>query len=613
MTTDALREKVGRLPTGPGVYLLKDDSGRILYVGKATSLRSRVRSYLAGSGERPHLAPILARWRDVQILTTSTVAEALVLENSLIKKERPPGNVRLRDDKRYLCLRVDLTHMYPRITLVRRFRRDGALYFGPYADAKALRRTLRALREIYPLRTCSDHTLESIAAPCLFYQLGRCAAPCHDHIDETGYRQLVDDALGFLRGKGKDVLRGLRGRMEAESEALRFETAARIRDQIHSLERTLERQKVALPDDTDRDVIGIARQDNLAVVQVLFIRGGAVVSGRDIALPRAAGPDDELLLAFMAQFYDETKYVPAEILLPAVPEGADGEQDVEVLAGYLSDLRGSRVRLHMPQRGVKRELLEMAQKNARVALGSHRRDRAAAEIALEILAERLALPRRPEVIECFDISHLQGREVVASLVRFSDGRPDKAGYRRFRIREAPTNDDFASMGEVLRRRYRADEDGIVRDRPDLVVVDGGKGQLGAAVAAAAEVGFASAPIVALAKARPGRSGVQTFERVFIPDESLAVVLPPDGPETHLLARIRDEAHRFAISYHRKLRSKVAVESALDRIEGVGPRWRRELLQRFGSVKGIREATLEELTAVPGIGRKRALQIKEHLE
>lgn len=600
-----LRERVGELPRSPGVYLLKDAAGKILYVGKATELRSRVRSYLGGADGRPHLDRILRRWHDVQVLTTTTVAEALVLENSLIKKERPPGNVQLRDDKRYLCLRVDLSHDFPRIRLVRRFRQDGALYFGPYASAKSLRRTLKALREIYPLRTCSDRTLETIPAPCLYYQLDRCAAPCHDLVSREDYGRMVEGALDFLRGRGSNVVADLRVRMEAEASELRFEAAARLRDRIHALERTLEKQSVAVPDGVDRDVVTIGREEGSTVAEVLFVRDGALVSARDVPLPRATDePLGELLHRFLTLFYDATKYVPTEILVPTEVD------DTELVESYLSELRGARVRLRVPQRGFGRELMRLAEKNVRVAVRAHRRDQRAADEALVLLAERLELPGPPRTMECFDVSHLSGREVVASLVRFTDGRPDKAGYRHFRVREQVTNDDFASMNEILRRRYR--EGSETPDRPDLIVVDGGKGQLSSALAALAEVGWDDPPLVALAKARTRRSGLQRFERVFRPGRGEPVVLPDGSPEMLLLARLRDETHRFAIRYHRKLRSKAATESALDSIEGVGEAWRRRLLRRFGSVEGIRDASLDELMEVPGIGRKRALRIREHL-
>ena len=605
-----LAQRVAELPSAPGVYLLKDAGGRVLYVGKATDLRSRVRSYLSEPVDRRHLVPYLKRWRSVDVVTTGTVAEALVLENSFIKKERPPANVRLRDDKRYLCLRVDVKHAWPRITLVRRFRRDGALYFGPFADAKALRATLSALREVFPLRSCSDRTLETIKAPCLYYQLERCAAPCHDHVSREDYSAMVEGTLDMLRGRRPDVLRDLHARMNEESLELRYENAARLRDRIHALERTLERQKVAAPDGVDRDVVAVATTDEggrrTSVAQVLFVRDGAVVSARTYPLPGASDDAAEMTQAFLVQFYDETKYVPGEVLVSDAPVESD------LIAAYLGDVRGSKVSLRVPQRGAGRELMEMARRNAKLALGSHRRDRAAIERGLAELAGLLDLPGPPAVIECFDVSHLQGREVVASMVRFVDGRPDRPAWRHYRVRNKVANDDFASMHEVLGRRYRAAKEGGTAQRPDLIVVDGGKGQLSSARAALAEAGMPDPPVVGLAKARAGRHGAKAFERVFVPGRADAVLPPADSPATHLLARIRDEAHRFAITYHRKLRSKMAVESALDRIEGVGQKWRRELLTRFGSVQAVRDASLDDLLAVPGIGRKRALRIKEHL-
>ena len=608
---EALSAKVSSLPATPGVYLLKDGSGRVLYVGKATSLRARVRSYLSkGALDRPHLAPYLLRWRDVDVVATKNAAEALVLENSFIKKERPPANVRLRDDKRYLCLRLDLSHEYPRITLVRRFKNDGATYFGPYADAKALRNTLTALREIYPLRTCSDRTLTSIAAPCLYYQLGRCAAPCHDLVSRDDYAALVSDTVELLRGRKPEVLSMLRGRMNEEASELRFENAARVRDQLSALERTLQTQRVAVPDRVDRDVVSVARTGDgvkdTAVAQVLFVRDGAVVSVRTIPLPGAAGPLAGVIEAFLVQFYDQRKYVPQEVMVEALPD------ERELVEEYLSALRGAQVRLRVPQRGGGRELMELAERNAAVALKAHRRDRSIAAEALAGLATALHLPDPPAVIECFDVSHLQGREVVASMVRFVDGRPEREAWRHYRLRSVVRNDDFAAMDEILSRRYREAADGGSAARPDLIVVDGGKGQLSSARAALLELGMPDPPVVGLAKARAGKIGAGAFERVFIPGRAEPVIPPSDAPETLLLARIRDEAHRFAITYHRKLRSKMAVESALDRIEGVGEKWRRELLTRLGSVAAVREASLDDLTAIPGLGRKRAMRILEHL-
>jgi excinuclease ABC subunit C len=340
----------------------------------------------------------------------------------------------------------------------------------------------------------------------------------------------------------------------------------------------------------------------------MFVRDGAIVSVRDVPLPRAEGGDEDVVAAFLGQFYDAEKYIPQEVLVPAMPE------DAEVFESVLSELRGTKVEIRVPQRGAQRDLLEIARKNAATTLQTQRTAREAAREALAKLGRMAGLAEPPEVVECFDVSHLQGREVVASMVRCVDGRMDRTGYRHFRIREDQTNDDFAAMNEILRRRYRegADTEGVRLARPDLIVVDGGKGQLSSAVAALAEIGWPDAKIVGLAKARADREGVGRFERIFVPGDGEPIVPAPDAPETLLLARIRDEAHRFAITYHRKVRSQMAVESALDAISGVGDRWRRELLQRFGSVQGIRDATLDDLLKVPGLGRTRALRILEHL-
>jgi excinuclease ABC subunit C len=424
-------------------------------------------------------------------------------------------------------------------------------------------------------------------------------------VTKDAYADLVRGALDLLRGRRRDVLDELRRRMEEESAAMRFENAALCRDRLDALERTLERQKVAVPDERDRDVLGIAREGDAAIAVVVFVREGAVVSVRDVPLPHAEGTDADLVGAFLGQFYDATKYVPDEVLVPAAPE------DAALFEEVLSNLRGARVEVRVPQRGTARDLLDLARRNAELALRAARTDRAAAQAALGSLRETLGLGAPPEVIECFDVSHLQGREVVASMVRFVDGRADRSGYRRYRVREVEGNDDFASMNEILRRRYRTGGDERL-GRPDLVVVDGGRGQLSSARAALAEVGWPEAPVVGLAKARANRTGVARFERVFLPDRTDPIVPAPDAAETLLLARIRDEAHRFAITFHRKLRSQLAVASALDSIAGVGEKWRQELLQKFGSVQGIREASVEELASVPGLGRKRALRIREHL-
>jgi excinuclease ABC subunit C len=599
----SLADKVRELPTEPGVYLFLDAIGRVLYVGKATSLRARVRSYFQEGGDgRVRLATLADEAKEVEVLLTGSAREALILENTLIKKHRPRYNVRLRDDKAYLCVRIDTAHRFPRIHVVRRFKKDGARYFGPFADSKAVRETLRTIQRTFGLRVCSDRTLETRDRPCLFHQVGRCEAPCVGRIDEEGYAAQVHGAMELLRGRRRDVAKAMREAMLAASEALEFERAATMRDRLRALERTVEGQAVVSADLGDRDVVGMKREGQDVLFEVLFVREGAVVSARD-HLVRAPTGDAEALTNFLVQFYGRGKWVPAEILVPVPP--ADRELVEEVLSG----VRGARVRVAVPLRGPKRDVLDLAGKNAAASFGA-RRDRRAAEIAaVAALGRRLELEGPPLRIECFDISNFQGRDSVASMVAFEEGRPDRDRYRHFRIKTVEGADDFASMAEVLGRRYRA---GLQADPPDLIVVDGGRGQLGSAREALRERGLEGCAVVGLAKARPGRPGEKAFERVFLPDRRAAVVLDPADAETRLIQRIRDEAHRFAITYHRKVRKRRTLGSPLEDVPGVGPKRRKALLDRFGGLEGIRKATAEELAEVPGIPPALAEDIARHV-
>ena len=602
---DAVGKKLRALPAEPGVYLFKGRGGRVLYVGKAVDLRARVRSYFSGAGpeDRPRIRSLLDGVADLDTIRTKTGQEALLLENSLIKKHRPPGNVRLRDDKNYLCIRLDRRHPFPRIQFVRKFERDGAMYFGPYSNAKGVRESVNAITAAYGLRVCSDHVLANRQRPCIYHAIGRCSAPCVGKIAEDAYALDVGRALDVLRGRTADVERALATKMERHSERLEFEKAAEIRDRIRFLRQTAERQSVSLSDLKARDVVHVSRRGADLLFLVLFIREGKLVSSRHHFI-RSEAELEEAMGSFLAQFYATGKAVPPEILTSVPAEGAD------LIEAWLTEVRGGRVVLRTPERGPARALVRLAAENSDAAAkreeaGSRDRSR----FALDALAERLDLPRVPTRIECYDISTIQGTATVASLVSFEDGLPDRKGYRRYKIRTVAGQDDFASMREVMTRRFkRAGEMPV----PDLVIVDGGKGQLSAALAALAELDVVEVPVVGLAKARAGESGVRARERVFRPDEADPIVLEPDEPETLLVARIRAEAHRFAITYHRKVRSQLAVSSLLDRIEGVGEVWRGRLLRRFGSVTGIREASLEELLLVPGLPRETARRVHEYL-
>ena len=601
----AVRERLEDLPKGPGVYMFLAKGRRVLYVGKARSLRPRVRSYFTGSGpeDRPRIHSLLPQVVDVEVLRTQSEKEALLLENSLIKKHRPPGNVRLRDDKNYLCVRVDRSHAFPRITFVRKFKRDGALYFGPYSDAKAVREAVRVIQAAYGLRVCSDHVLKTRKRPCLYHQMGRCSAPCVDAIAVEDYAEAVASALGALKGRSMEVVRDLTGLMNRYSEALDYEKAGEVRDRIAAIKKTAERQVVSLPDLKARDVIHVSRRGDDLLFMILFIREGQLLSSRYHYVRSDAGYE-EAMASFVAQFYAEGKAVPPEILVSDEPEG------VELLATWLSEVREGLVKIRVPKRGPSRDLLKIAAENSdltakRGEAGSRERTR----FALDALAERLSLERSPSRIECYDISTIGGTATVASLVAFEEGLPDKASYRRYKIRTISGQDDFAAMREVLSRRFlRAEEMPL----PDLIIVDGGPGQLSSALEAMREIGVVDVVVAGLAKARAGSGEKQEYERLYLPGVKEPVPLPPDGAETLLVARIRDEAHRFAIRYHRKVRSQLTVGSLLDRIDGVGKTWRNRLLERFGSVEGIRKASLEELLLVPGLPRETAKRIHEFL-
>jgi len=611
----SLAERVEGLPTGPGVYLFKSDAGRVLYVGKAQNLRSRVRSYVSGGDGRVRIPRLLERARDVEVVVTRSTKDALLLENELIKQHRPPFNVRLRDDKNYLGLRLDPREPWPRPLPVRRFRRDGALYFGPYTSSASMREAVSNLRRIFPLRSCREAVFRDHARrgrPCIEYEMKRCLGPCCGLVDEAAYRELVEGTVLFLRGRSDEVAQELRARMQAAADAERFEEAARLRDRLAAVEHTVERQQIVGERLVDLDVFGLARHGGEVEVQALLVREGRVVGARSYGFSDVRLDDGEVVGSFLGQYYapEQARPLPAEVLVPVAIEEA------EALEAMLGEQAGRRVGVRQPRRGALVDLVGLAATNAELALRQRLEARESLDAALEELRERLGLRARPRRIEGYDVSTLQGTLAVGSRVAFEDGQPDRSGYRRYRIREAPASDDYACLREVMTRRCaRAASDPL----PDLLMIDGGRGQLGVAAAALRDAGL-EAELISLAKERDDespsprvrRAGGLKAERVFLPGRKDPVSLPPSSRGLLLLQRVRDEAHRFAIEFQRELRSKRHLASVLEELPGIGPGKRRALLRQLGSLRAVREASPAQLAAVPGIGVREAEAIGRFL-
>jgi len=605
-----LEERLAAVPPRPGVYLLKDKQGKVIYVGKAANLRGRVRSYLRGGDDRSQVRFLVERLADFETLVTANDKEALILENNLIKQYRPRYNIRLKDDKSYVSVKVTVGDAWPRVLVTRKIVKDGSRYFGPFASASAVRDTLDTIRKVFPLRTCSDPVFRNRSRPCIEYDIKRCLGPCVLPVDRAEYEEHLREAMLVLEGRKSEVVTTLKDRMRAAAAGERFEHAARLRDQIHAIEKTQERQQMVEHWGANQDVFGLYREGGCVEVQVLFVRNGKLVSNRAYSFDDWEFPDEEVLEAVLTQFYQAANHdVPEEILLPVAIT------DASVRAEYLSERRGRKVAILVPQRGDKLRLVEMARDNARQSF-AERRDAAkqGARMVVE-LQQRLRLSNAPKRIECLDIATFQGTETAGAIVAFDEGEPDKSGYRLYRIRTVAGTDDFASVAEVLRRRFRhARERGGL---PDLLVIDGGLGQLGAARAVLEELSIADLEVIGLAKERVERDATATEirrrpERIFLPGRKNPVVLKPNSTALFLLQRVRDEAHRFVNTYHRKIRARARFVSRLDTIPGIGPRRRRTLLKRFGSLRRVGEASVEELTAVPGITPALAAQIKEQL-
>jgi len=608
-----LTEKLAALPDQPGVYLMKNGAGRVVYVGKATSLRSRVRQYFQpGHTDSPRILHLISKIRDVETVVCANEVEALILEATLIKRHRPWYNVRMADDKAYPYLKLT-SEPFPKIVMTRKVVRDGAKYFGPYPyhEPKLVGRTIRLIRRLFKLRTCNLEIDGSLPRPCLDYYIGQCSAPCVAWGGTAEqYAEQVRQAGEFLEGKQEGLLDGLRAQMEAAAEGLDFERAAQLRDQLRGIEALGEKQRIISAGAEDRDILALAQDGDEGCVQIFFIRGGRLVGQEHVMLQGTRGvPSAETLSAFMSQFYEVSSAPPAEILIP------EPIADREVIERWLGERRGGRVTISQPQRGDRVRLVAMARENAALHL-SQERARRGDQVGpgARELAGLLGLDAPPVRIECYDISNFQGGESVASLVVAEGGRPKKRDYRRFRMKYTDGPDDVAMMREVLERRFaqaRQEQERLDRDEPipvkwaalpDLIVLDGGRGQL----AAAREVLFEynqSIPVIALAKQQ---------ELIYVPDLSEPHALPRDSQGLQLLQRLRDEAHRFANAYHQTLRERRIVFSVLDEIPGVGERRKKALIRRFGSVRNVRTATVEEIAAVEGIGRKVAERIHAFL-
>lgn len=708
-TAEQLQEIVERLPDLPGVYIMRDRKGEVVYVGKAIRLRARVRQYFNGTDGRFFVPLLAGMLGDIETVVTSTNKEALLLENNLIKKHKPRFNVKLRDDKQFLVLRLDPKAKWPRLELVRRMRQDGARYFGPYHSAQSARHTLKVVNRYFKLRTCNDYTLTHRKRPCLQYQIGRCPAPCVYQVDPATYGDQVRGVGLFLEGRHKDLVADLRKQMEDAAGSLEFETAARLRDQLSAIETSLESQQVVGAASLDQDVVGMYREGGQVEFVVMHVRQGKLLGTRSFSARGMELPDPDVLNSFLVAYYDDAPTIPDEVLLPT----ALADDDESPLRAWLREHSGRKVSILVPERGDRKKLLILAQRNASSNFNSRRNRAEDSETALRCLQQRLGLTRLPRVIECYDISHIQGQDTVASMVVFVDGVAAKKRYRSFKIKGLAglaqgdrQNDDFAGMYEVLSRRLRrgldhaelveqtgeeaTDDDGIAEDAwalPDLLVIDGGKGQLGRVVAVLRDleipIGEGGVDVVSLAKerrqdigrgkaalsklrsfktyadaasalaaasamraedapnpslseeagpSRPGQS-YQDFiiqqqqaddgdgdgddfevkpERVFVPGAKDAVRLRPGSSELYLMTQIRDEAHRFAITHHRKRRGKRALHSALDDIAGVGPSLKKALLQHFGSVAELRAADPAKIAEVKGVGDKLAQRIHEAL-
>lgn len=605
------------LPTKPGVYLHKDKFDNIIYVGKAINLRNRVRSYFHTNVDSNKTRRLRHNIADIEIITTESELEALLLEMTLIKKHKPRYNIRLKDDKRYPYIKVHWQDPFPKVTVTRRMERDGSRYFGPYTSVWAVHQTVDLLRKIFPYLTCDRDITGKDERACLYYDIKMCNGPCIGAVNQQQYRAMIKQLMEFLGGKSDHIMRNIEAKMQKAAEEMLFERAAEYRDQLKAIKKVVAKQKVISAANTDQDVIAFAREKGDTCVQVFFIRHGKLIGRENFLLDGTEDESDaEVLQEFLTQFYDEAAHIPKEVLLP------HEVNEAMVIEEWLRQKRTTKVTIQVPQRGQKKELVQMATENAQASLQKLQQRASNQTAAMAELQEKLQLPNPPNRIECYDISHTQGKQTVASMVVFVQGEPRKSDYRRFNI-QTVGNDDYGAMKEVLTRRFQRYHDaqqgelhdptqiGKQREEtawlllPDLLIVDGGKGQLSMAMEVLAEFGLEDdVPLTGLAKRE---------EELFLPNQSESVYLDRRSQALYLVQRVRDEAHRFANTGHRKRRSKVGLASLLDSVPGVGPSRRKRLLERFGSLDGLRSATFEEVASVPGIPEEVARAVKAHFD
>jgi len=614
----AISEKIVLLPDKPGVYLFRNKEGEIIYVGKARSLKNRVRSYFYSSKENdPKINALTKQIDNLEYIVVNSEIEALILECNLIKEHRPRFNVELKDDKSYPFLKISIKDEYPQVIITRLKKEDGALYFGPYVDVGALRSTLSLLRSIFPLRTCNNQEFKNRSRPCLYFYIKRCPAPCTGEISREDYRRIIDKVINFLNGKGEEVIKNLEKEMLQKAEELRFEEAQELRDKIQLAQKVLEKQRIVNGIEFEADILVVAKGKKETCAQVYFIREGKLVGRSSFYLTSAADLDEaEILIEFLKRYYVNKKEeeIPSQILLPT-----EIGEEKKLLEQWLSSKKDKKVAINTAKRGKKKELVEMAYQNVLLAVKerdemSSRREAAGEEALLE-LQNALNLETPPWRIECYDISHFQGRSTVGSMVVFENGLPKPAEYRRFKITTLQGPDDYLALQNIISRRFKhavaeiekwgvdAAQKGKFSNWPDLLLIDGGKGQLGAVLEVMKELGLESIPVYALAKKE---------EHLFSAAENEPIILPDDSSALHLLQHIRDEAHRFAISYHQNLRSKASISSVLDEIPGIGPKRKKLLLNKFGSVKLLAEASEEEIARLEGISPKLAKEIHDYL-
>lgn len=596
--------RVSQAPSKPGVYLMKDAKGRVIYVGKAAQLRKRLSSYFSNARQNDtKTEALIANIASFEIIVTGSEKEALILESNLIKRHKPRYNVELKDDKRYPCLRIGTRHRYPKLAIVRQMKKDGAVYFGPYASAGAVRQTAKLVDKTFKLRKCSDREFKVRTRPCLHHQMHRCLAPCCLDVSRKAYQEQLREVILFLNGRTPELIKKIRAEMKLEAEQQNYEKAAASRDKLFALEKTLQKQIVVSADLKDRDVVAFFATDEHALITMLYIRGGFLLGKRHFRFNQFLSTEAETVGMFMRQFYDEAHLIPKEILVSHYPE------DAVLMEEMIKHIKGSKVRILFPQRGPKKHLLNMALDNAKTGMQELLESEAYEMDLLTRLAERLNLARFPERIECFDNSNIHGRASVSGMVVFVMGKPQKQSYRKYHIKTVGLGDDYAIMAEVLNRRYRVSDKKT--PLPDLLIVDGGKGQLGIAASVVEELGLDGAfDLIGIAKKDEQRG--ELWDKIYQKGRSNPVTFGRDKDLLRFLESVRDEAHRFALAFHRQQRSQAFLHSVLDDIPGIGKKRKTTLLKHFAGLQQIKDATPEELSSLPGMNRKVAATLKNQL-